>query len=486
MPGNAAVLLVACGYALVQFGAVDLHRYLNYDEAVYYSQIAHGAEPIFFSASRSRGIVWLLAPIVALAPSLYAVRLACAALHGGLLWLTYRTWAPALGGAAGPAAAVFAGSWITVYYGSEISPNLPAAFFALLGVGTLCASDAPGRLRQACGAACFACTALLRPTDALVLGAVSVGMIVAVDRTRVRTVAAPMIAGTALGWLPWVVEAWLRFGGVHERLREAARLAESHGPLETLLWYARMHDGPLYARHPTGPIVWEGVAWSLAFASLALVGWLGSLRDPTKRGVIVAGVAGSALFVAYLFTAAARPRYLLPVYALLSVPAGVGLGALVRTVRARGLAAAVVLVGLIAAPALAWHGRTLRDIDREQSVGREGDMRDGDVLRAAAEGQPCAAAIQWSLAPIAVRAGCAGLGHWGKDMRRVEAFLEDHACAGDRVFAMARAGQFRESSLRSWKAVKLRGDRRLYVPPQQGLAYCRSMRPTRGSEGNVR
>lgn len=486
MTGNRALLLVALAYALVQFAAVDLQRYLNYDEAVYYSQIAHGVEPIFFSASRSRGIAWLLAPIVALEPSLYALRLGCVALHSILLWLTYRAWLPALGSAAAVAAALFAGSWITVFYGSEISPNLPAGLFALLALGTLCASEARGAVRWGLGAACFGWAAMLRPSDTLVLCAASLGILTAVDRARLRWVAPALIAGTALGWLPWVVEAWQRFGGVSERLREAARLAESHAPLDTLLWYARMHDGPLYSRHPTGPIVWQGVAWSGVFVLFGLVGWIGSLRDPTKRSAVVAGLAGMALFVAYLFTAAARPRYLLPVYALLSVPAGFGLGTLVRAMHARSLAAAIALVVLIAAPALVWHARTLRDIDRGQSLGREADRRDGDVLLAASAGQPCAAAIQWSLAPIAVRAGCSALGHWGKDTRRVERFVEDHACAGERVFAMARAGHFRHSSLGSWKSVKLRGDRRLYVPPEQGLAYCRRIRSARGTGGDLR
>ena len=115
-----AVLFTACLLA----SAVAVPG-LGWDETVYLSQVDRHVPGAFFSAPRARGVSLLLAPMAALTTSATVLHCYLAVLSGAALLLTLCVWrrllpapVPALGGA------LFAGLWITLFYGPQAMPNL--------------------------------------------------------------------------------------------------------------------------------------------------------------------------------------------------------------------------------------------------------------------------------------------------------------------------------------------------------------------------
>lgn len=127
---------VAAGYAVVQLFLVVPGTGLGWDETVYVSQVSHASPAAFFSAPRARGITYLVAPVAAVTSSVPVLRVYLAVLAAAGLLLSLWVWrrlfpTPVLALAGG----LFAGLWITVFYGPQAMPNLWVAFGALFTVG---------------------------------------------------------------------------------------------------------------------------------------------------------------------------------------------------------------------------------------------------------------------------------------------------------------------------------------------------------------
>lgn len=127
---------VAAAFALVQLVLVVPGSGLGWDETVYVSQVSRDVPAAFFSAPRARGISYLVAPVAALTSSTAAlhVYLALCSAFGLFvaLWVWRRLLPPAVLAGAG---AMFAGLWITLYYGPMAMPNLWCALGSLAAVG---------------------------------------------------------------------------------------------------------------------------------------------------------------------------------------------------------------------------------------------------------------------------------------------------------------------------------------------------------------
>ncbi len=364
--GDLALILVALAYAVSQLQLQRLK--LGWDETIYLSQVSKTVPAAFFSAPRARGITWLAEPLAAVSSSVPALRLYLTVLSGAALYLAFRVWfrvlpTPAVVIAAG----LFGGLWITRFYGAELMPNLWVGFALVAAVGgflrlTRARFDALGLLALPLG---LAGAALMRPSDAAwaVFPLLVVTAVVPAWR-RNWPIYLLTLTGSLLGALPWVIEAEHRFGGVAARLRTAGAIQGGLGwHPQVLLQHWQTLDGPLLCRPcspPSSPPV--DTAWFLLLLPLAVLAVFAARRLTRAYGgsrgsatVVVPALVGFSLAVPYLLLVNySAPRFLLPAFALLSLPAGLSLWWLLSATpgRARRYAVAGVVALALSAQLL--------------------------------------------------------------------------------------------------------------------------------------
>ncbi|MBO1337812.1 hypothetical protein J3486_42140 [Streptomyces sp. VRA16 Mangrove soil] len=325
------------------------HAY-GWDEAVYISQYDPRNPAAFFSAPRSRGTSLLTAPLVAVTADPLVLRAALAALSALALYAAFRVWRPLVGARTTAFAALLFGSlWITLLSGSMAMPNLWVAFGAVGAVGWALR----GGTWQL--ALCVAAVALFRAPDAvwLTLPLAAYALLVRGRRRTLPWLAAGLVAGLA----QWVTEAYLRWGGVPERLRVSSATEGDMGLHPNLGTVWRSVNGPLLCRPCTAGTPHQPLfaLWWTALPVLVVLALYVARRERRLTVSALPVACAATLSVSYLLLIGySAPRFLLPAYALLSLPVAVLLRHLKRP---RPLAvAAVALIGLqIASQALVLH-----------------------------------------------------------------------------------------------------------------------------------
>jgi hypothetical protein len=414
-----ALFVVAAAYAVVQLAVVGLHTTLGWDEAIYVSQLGQHGPVAWFDAPRARGITLLAAPVVTVTSSLVVLRLWTTAVSAALFYAAFRTWLSVRRTAAVPlAAGAFAALWVTEFYGAEVMPNLYVAFGAVTAAGFVVRALSGTGRRPLLGVfGNVAWVALVRPSDAAWLCAALAVTAVAMSwRSASRWPAklvGVLLAGFVAGSAEWVVEAVVRFGGLAERLRMAS--AENAGRLTfSLPQFARAVDGPLLCRPCTGyRVPWIGLVWWLLLLPLVVVGVRTAVRAG-RRGEVIVPLAGAvALAAEYVFFITyAAPRFLLPAYALLSLPAATGAVALTRWLRSRatlhGLPVATVpaVIGVVALSFVTQQGLVLEHEVGLRHVGGRDQQQTVKVLRRAGVVSPCVLGGRVGF-EVAYAAGCA-------------------------------------------------------------------------------
>lgn len=222
--GHGLLAAVAGVFTLAQLLLVRPSLGLGWDEIVYVSQVGTDAPAAFFSAPRARGVTLLVWPIASWSSSTTLLRVYIAILSGLALYLALRVWrglfpARVLAGAG----ALFASLWVTLFYGPQAMPNLWVAFGALFCVGCFLRARADRSDRRAlwgvlAGAAVMA---WMRPTDAVWVTLPLLVLVVAVRHWRLG---AALAAGLVAGGVQWVIEAFVSYGGLRERLNQASRI----------------------------------------------------------------------------------------------------------------------------------------------------------------------------------------------------------------------------------------------------------------------
>lgn len=400
--------LVALAYGLAQLLAVVPWLGLGWDESVYISQVDPHRPAAYFSAPRSRGIGHLTAPVAWFTSWPPAVHLWLAVLAAAALYGAFAVWRPLLGTRrCALAAALFATLWTALLYGPQAMPNLWVALCAVAATGCLLRAAGPATSHRGwllpVLAGTVAGATLLRLPDGCWL-ALPLGVACLAHRPLRR--AAPLAAvvgGLVVGAVPWVVEAYTRWGGVGARLRVSSAV---QGDM-TLRWAGgdawRAVNGPLLCRPcAEGPVLPWHTWWWLALPVLVAVVCVAARRG--RRVVTWLPVACAlSLSAPYLLALGySAPRFLLPAYALLALPLAAGLGDTLARHRGRwaaGLAAAVLaLYATSQVTAFAVNLQAARETtDRYTHV--------AEALRAAGVRPPCLVTGAQA-PPIGYRTGC--------------------------------------------------------------------------------
>ncbi|WP_329388262.1 hypothetical protein [Streptomyces sp. NBC_01716] len=403
---------VCAAFVVVAGVLVPLGLPLGWDEIVYASRFGPYGPGVPFSAPRTRGVPLLLAPVASWTDSVVLLRLWMTALAGGALYLGFRPWVGVMRALRRPAgaavaAALYGSLWFALFYANSAMPNHYTAMGALAATGCFLRRD-PGRAAYAGLAAGLAVVTLMRPNDgaAVALPLFAAALLVPAWRGRGRLVA--VAAGVAAGAVPWVVEAWLRFGGVARRLSEASDTQGGMRPVLSLKAHLTALDGPLLCRPCTDDTMAPGAAaWWLLLPLLVALGlWTTRRAGLATAPLRLAVAVGASAALPYLFLVPyAAPRFLLPGYALLALPAAVGLLAVADRARASRLvrvALAVVLLGHAAVQIaqvrthVSVQERARADWQRISAVLREGGVR-----------PPCLIKGNSLAIPVAYTAGCA-------------------------------------------------------------------------------
>ncbi|XIG80030.1 hypothetical protein C1N81_26610 [Streptomyces sp. SGAir0957] len=417
---------------------------LGWDESVYVSQYDPRNPTVFFSAPRSRGTSLLTAPLIAVTDSPVALRIALAVLSSAALYAAFRVWRPLVGARTTAfAALLFAGLWTAVLSGAMAMPNLWVAFGSVGAVGWFLRADGSGTgmgtgtgtstgtsigTGQGTGqgtskgrywwlAGCVAVVALFRAPDAAWL-VLPLGVAALLMRGRRRTLPY-LAAGLVAGLVQWVVEAYVRWGGVPERLRVSSATEGDMGLHWNVgtAWHAV--NGPLLCRPCTAgsPAHPELALWWLALPLLVVAAVVVALRGRRPAPILVPVACAAALSVPYLLLIGySAPRFLLPTYALLSLPVAV----LLRRIRRRR-ALAVTAVALVVLQL----GSQLAVLHHEAGSAARTNARyvaAADGLRALGLTPPCLVTGPRAL-PVGYAAGCASAQTHGNNASMTRAEL---------------------------------------------------------------
>lgn len=412
------------------------HAPLGADESLYASQVNPHTPALHFSAPRARGVTYLIAPLLQVTDSTIALRAYLAVLAGLLLVAAYWPWLRVFRRRSTvPAAALlFCCLWTTLYYGASDMPNMWVAFGAVAAVGWFVRYGTERRPGALLGvAAGLAFTALMRPSDAVWISLPLLAAMLADRRWRRLPLAAAVLLGVAAGTAQWIVEAYQRFGGPTERLHKASLLQGGIGWHPAgILYELRALSGPLLCRpcrvDPTldHARAWLLGAWWLAVPVVVLAGLVLARHERQLGAMAVPAAAGTCIGLSYLLTVDyAAPRFLLPSYGLLALPAAGLLTWLPGAVAPRLRPAIVGLLAVAVAALLTSQLPVLlQQADRPSATGRFAEALNDLGMK-----RPCMIGGVHR-AQVAYRLGCTTATHTGsfghaRDTRSL-AYLSQH------------------------------------------------------------
>lgn len=404
--------IVCTVHAVAPILLVGPHFWYEWDETVYISQVSRHAPAGLFTAPRARGLTLLLAPVTELTTSTVALRIYLAVLSSVLMYAAFRPWLRLRSGATVPlAAALFTTLWTSIYYGFEAMPNFYVAVGAVAAVAyfLLAMHSQDERRHLWFLVAWVTFVALMRPSDAayLIAPLVVIALLHRPSARRQRlVVAGALIGGVVLGSAEWVIEAYTSYGGLAHRLHAAS--AENDSGLHMSLGLeARAAGGPTLCRPCTRAIAVPTFAWWFLVPPLAALG----LQALGKQRRSLLGwaptLAALSLLAEYIVTIDyAAPRFLIPTYALVSVPVAEGALALSGLRRVRTPRVAMAVLGVVVLAHTAVQVAVLEhSIVRVQTGARLQYLTVAGAVRAMHVTSPCDV-VGYYAAPIAFAVGC--------------------------------------------------------------------------------
>jgi len=416
---------VAGAFTLAQLVLVRPGLGLGWDETVYVSQFGSHAPAAFFSAPRARGISLLVAPITSWSSSTPLLRVFLAVLSGLALFLALRAWRGlfpvrvlALAGA------LFASLWVTLLYGPQAMPNYWVAVGALAATGCFLRAwaDRSGRAALWGLAASASLMAWVRPTDAVW---VTLPLFVLCLFARCWNPLAVLVAGLVSGATEWVIEAYVSYGGLSQRLHDASAIEGGLGWHFAVVDQLRSLGGRTLCRPCTGAMPNPAVdVWWLVLPVLAVVGLVVAVRARRTAATLAPLACAATAAFPYLFMIGyAAPRFLLPAYALAAIPVADGLVHLVTRPSGAWRRAAVTLLAVGLAGHLVVQLAVLEHTVRRTNVQHRDWSRTAAELHRLGVRKPCLLTGQDAI-PIAFYTGCASAATQGHNANSSPTVIE--------------------------------------------------------------
>ncbi|MET7571814.1 hypothetical protein ABZT04_25370 [Streptomyces sp. NPDC005492] len=415
-----ALAVVATAFTLAQLLLVRPGMGLGWDESVYVSQVSSHAPAAFFSAPRARGVPLLVAPIASWSSSTALLRVYLAVLSGLALFLALRAWRDVLPvRVRATAGALFATLWVTLYYGPQAMPNYWVAVCALAGTGYFLRAQANRSDRTAVWGVGLsaALMAWMRPTDAFWATLPLLVLLVGMRSWRRPALLTALVGGLAAGAAEWVIEAYVSYGGLAQRLADASSIEGGLGWNIALGDQLRALGGRTLCRPCTGGAPSAAVTlWWYALLVLAVCAAVVAIRARPRGAAMLVPLACavSAAFPYLFLIGYAAPRFLLAAYALLAMPVA---DLLLRLFRASGRIRRPLTVALLTV-ALAGH-LAVQVVVLEHTVqSTTASHREWARIAAGLHGlgvrPPCLVTGE-NYVPIAFAAGCSSAATGGHD-----------------------------------------------------------------------
>jgi len=353
------LIVVAGGFLVAELTPALLRLPLGTDEITYIARTSVRVSGVMLPPVHGQGAGLLAAPVTLLTDSLLAVRIWMALLSAVglflamLCWRGLRpVWVLALAGL------ILASLAITQDSGVQIYPDWWGALGVLALTGLLLHA-VRGTMRPRLALPLIAVASLvivvMRPQNVVfIMGPAILAVIVVPDWRRPRIVAA-MAAGTALGFLQWIIGAYVWYGGLAARLHEAGQEPPAFRLYFSLGTQVKVLSGPWYCVPPAGcqgwDMPWESVWW-VAFLGVSVVGVVVTWRTAARTSAVLAAVTAVWVIALYVFLVPfGAPRYILPSLALMSILAADAVTWLVTKARWRtagvAFACAVLLTGIV-------------------------------------------------------------------------------------------------------------------------------------------
>jgi hypothetical protein len=470
-PGDLGLLaLVAGAFILAQLILVHPGMGLGWDETVYVSQVSPHVPAAFFSAPRARGVPLLVAPIASWSSSTVLLRVYLALLSGLGLFVALRVWRglfPAR--VLALAGALFATLWVTLFYGPQAMPNYWVAIGALVCVGCFLRARSGGRDRAALWGigTSAALMAWMRPSDAVWVTLPLLVLAVAVPRWRRARPLFALVAGLLAGAAEWIIEAYVSYGGLGQRLSDGSRIQGGLGWNIAVGDQMRSLGGRALCRPCTGGMPNPAVlAWWFVLPLIAVLGLVIAVRARRTAPTLLLLACATTAGIPYLLMIGyAAPRFLLPLYALVAIPVADALVHLVTVPGPRWRPVVVTLVAVALAGHLAVQFAVLQATVRRTTDGHHGWTVTAAELHRLGVRPPCALTGHESV-PIAFYAGCSSWaigGHNGNATARSITSSARHMP----VAVVAAAGSKPPGYARTWALHRV-GDLFVYVSPGAG------------------
>jgi hypothetical protein len=305
-------------------------------------------------------------------------------------------------------------------------------------------------------AAGVAVAGLMRPPDAVWLAMPLVGAALLVREWRRPALVAVVAVGLVLGCGEWVVEAFVRYGGLAERLRLGSDIQGGMGRHFAVDDQIRALDGRALCRPCDIP--WRHRITSVWFFALpvpAVAGAVAARRAGRRATALLPLVVAAFLAVPYLFLIDyAAPRFLLPAYALLALPVADCLWWVVTGPGGRLRLVAATLVAVALCGHLAVQFSVLTHIVHDNRLQRAVNDSIADRLRQAGVRPPCMITGDSSVL-IAFYSGCASREMGGADASITPDGVR--AMAGHKpVAVLVKKGRQPPAFAREWRVVQLR------------------------------
>jgi len=460
------VVLIAISFFLTQIILFDEGRFVEFDEADYISEASSRFTTNGWDAHRSGGILWLVRPLLLVSGSLVHLRWYLAALSAIAVGLGFSRWVRPCGMLAPVGMSVFLVFWLPLFYGSEVSPNLYVASAAVGAAGSMIAFSRDERRADLAVLAVFLGAATyLRLSDGLVLSVgIVFGAAVVLQWRIVARALSPIGAGLLVGALPWLGQAFIRFGGPLNRLEAAVEIVGG-GFRWNLGQYLRLQDGPLIGPDRVQSISTAGLGVLLVCVVLAGFGVADAERRRGPRFALVVGIVMALPYL--LYVEALAPRFLMPSIALVAITVGAGVLRLWRRRIGFGILAVLLLAG-----AAFWSGFTADRVESEQFAQREEIRRVAESVAVAAGAGRCEFLSQFGHPQITLRTGCTGAAADLQDLRCQIGAVQRRHPGVDVIIVLVSAPPEETGYLTPIDGSKVPQDWTLYVAPADESVPC--------------